>query len=278
MTWMPGGHNDWFSVNVAQPNFQLKINRPAANLYQDFDDAADDAAQLLFREWGNRPLYLALSGGIDSELTARILLKNKIPFTPVIVKIGTLNYLEVWYAEYWCHANNIEPVILSYTLDEFVKEIARLSPKLRQIKNYNQTPILLIYEYARKHGGCGIYCGGDINLDSDCNEFYCASLDFVSNLIDVGDHPTSFFMYTPELALSYVNQFDTKKTEQYNKISFYKVTPRPKIEYVQALRNTEQYQNIMNRIIALFKIDPFEMEYQKHWYGTKEQLMQDLQP
>jgi len=278
MTWMPGGHNDWFSVSVAEKHFQLKINRQATKLYQDFDVAANIAAQLLYKEWGDRPLYLALSGGIDSELVARILLTNKIPFIPVIVKIGTLNQLETWYAEYWCHSNNIVPVVLDYTLDEFAKQIARLSPKLRQIKNYNLTPTLLVYEYASKQGGHGIYCAGDVNLDSDRSEFYCASLDFVSNLVDVGKHPTSFFMYTPELALSYVNQFDVRKSEQYNKIAFYKVMPRPKIEYVQALRNTEQYQNIMNRIIALFKIDPFEMEYQKHWYGTKEQLMQDLQP
>lgn len=278
MTWMPGGADGWFSVNVSEASFQLKINRRATRLYQNFDDAADVAAKLLYNDWGNRPLYLALSGGIDSELTARILLKNKIPFTPVILKIGTLNQLETWYAEYWCHSNNIVPVILDYSLDEFAKEIARLSPKLRQIKNYNQAPILLIYEYAQQHGGCGIYCGGDINLDLDRNAFYCASLDFVSNLIDVGNHPTSFFMYTPELALSYVYQFNTNKTEQHNKIAFYKVSPRPKIEYVQALRNTEQYQNVIGKIITLFKVDPFEMEHQKHWYGTKEQLIQDLQP
>ena len=93
------------------------------------------AAQLLYQEWGDRPLYIALSGGVDSELTARIFVKNNIPFTPVIVKIDGLNNIETWYAEYWCHINNITPIILNYSIKEIIDHTARLSAKLTQIKN-----------------------------------------------------------------------------------------------------------------------------------------------
>jgi hypothetical protein len=275
MTWMLGGHNDWFSVMVGETDLHLRINHRASTLYQNFDDAADQAASLLYQQWGHRPLYLALSGGMDSELTARILLKNKIPFTPVILKIADLNALETWYAEYWCSKNKIAPVILHYSVDEFAQAMMRLSPKLQQIKNCYQTPTLLIYEYAQQFGGSCIYSGGDINLDPDCKKFYCHSLDFISNLVDPGLHPTSFFMYTPEIALSYINQFDTEQDEQYNKINFYQVLPRPKIDYIKAIENTKKLQDIKDKIFYIFKITGYK---QKYWYGTKEQLIQNLQP
>ena len=275
MTWMPGGHNNWFSISVDEPSFQLKINHRASVLYQNFDDAADNASHLLYKQWGHRPLYLALSGGIDSELTARILLKNKIPFVPVIVKIADLNAIETWYAEYWCSKNKIVPVILNYSIDEFAQAITRLAPKLCQIKNYYQTPALLIYEYAQKQGGVCIYSGGDINLDLDRKELYCCSLDFISNLVDPGKHPTSFFMYTPEIALSYINQFDIAQDEQYNKLRFYQVSPRPKIDYIQAIANTKKLQDTIDKVFYIFKITSYN---QKYWYGTKEQLVQNLQP
>lgn len=273
MTWMPGGHNNWFSVNVTEPSFQLKFNQRASTLYQNFDDAADHAAKLLYQHWGHRPLYLALSGGLDSELTARILLKNQIPFTPVILKIADLNALETWYAEYWCYKNKITPKILHYSIDEFAQAMMRLAPKLQQIKNYDQTPSLLIYEYAQQFGGSCIYAGGDINLDPDCKQFYCHSLDFISNLVDPGQHPTSFFMYTPEIALSYVNQFDTAQDEQYNKINFYQVTPRPKIDYIQNIVNNKKLQDVIDKIFYIFKLENYDS---RHWYGTKEQIIQDL--
>ena len=276
MTWMPGGYDDWFSVSVSEPNFRLRINSRASTLYHDFEEAADHAARLLYKEWGHQPLYLALSGGVDSEFVARILLKNKISFTPVILKIGTLNQLETWYAEYWCHANKIQPVILKYSVDDYVKQLARLSPKLQQIKNFFMVSVLLIYEYAHQAGGHGIFCGGDINLDG--KEFYCRSLDFASNLVDIGLHPTSFFMYTPELALSYVNQFDLSQSEQYNKLSFYQVSPRPKIDYTPFLTSNAQYIEMLVRISSILKTDPFDTDTQKYWYGTREQLIQTLQP
>lgn len=276
MTWMPGGYNDWFSVRITDLRFEFKINQPATQLYKNFEDAADIAAQLLYREWGNKPLYLALSGGIDSECTARILVKNKIPFTPVILKIGTLNKLEVWYAEYWCAINNKTPLILEYSIDDFAKEIAKFAPKLKYIRNYNLTPILLIYNYVHQQGGSCIYAAGDINLDLASNQFFCSSLDFVSNLINAGEHPTAFFMFTPEIALSYINQFDTSKSEQLNKIKFYGVSPRPKIDYVESMKEVPMIKETVYKLYCLFKEN--SIGDQRHWYGTKEQIIQALSP
>ena len=276
MTWLPGGYNDWFSVNLSEPNFCLRFNRRASVLYQDFDEAADQAAQLLYKEWGQRPLYVALSGGVDSELTARILLKNQIPFTPVILKIEDYNYLESWYAEYWCYTNNITPITINYSAEKFAEACVQYSEKLIKIKNCYQTPNMILNSYVEKLGGCCINSCGDINFDHERKEFYCATLDFTTNIVDIGAHPTSFFMYTPELALSYINQFDTTQTEQYNKLKFYKVSARPKIDYLLSLYdNNQQVSVVRNKLFFLFD---FEKHDEIHWYGTKEQIIQDLHP
>jgi len=276
MTWMPGGHNDWFSVSVDGPQFQVGFNRRASKLYKNFDDAADNAAQLLYKEWGHQPLYLALSGGVDSEFVARILLKNKIPFTPVILKIDSLNAIESQFALTWCNQNNITPVILNYTTQDLNNSFKLFFPKMLKIKHYHCTPMLTIYKYIETQGGHCIYCAGDINLDSDRKEFFHYHYDFIPNIVDVGKHPTSFFMYTPELALSYINQFNPAQPEQHNKLGFYQVEPRSKIDYIPLIPR-DQNNKTKDKLFYIFKTGNQEFDA-CHWYGTKEQIIQNLQP
>lgn len=273
MTWLPGGHNDWFSINLTGPSFKLRFNHPASYHEKNFDVVASTAAQLLASDWNDKPLYLAMSGGIDSELVARILYQNQIPFTPVILKIDKINELESWYAEYWCYQRNLTPVILNYTVEEYTDSLTKCFPTLHTLKNYYQTPILLIYDYVYRAGGYCLYAAGDINLNDKL--FYCESLDFISNIVDIGNHPTSFFMYTPELAWSYVNQFDNSTSEQYNKLKFYNVAPRPKINYINPLHEIPLVKDILHKLFYIFKLDKSSYE-PAHWYGTKDQLLQSL--
>ena len=274
--WLSGGHNNWFDISLDGPQFQLKINWPAEHLYTDFAQAANEAAQLLNQKWGDRPIYVALSGGLDSEYAAETLRRNNIPFTPIIVKIDNLNAIESWYAEYWCHRNGITPTVLTYSIDSYVEQVKLKWPQLTAVKNRYVTTVLICYEHAAANGGCCIYAAGDINLDSDRKEFFCKSLDFVSNIVNPGQHPTSFFMYTPELALSYVNQFDMNLSEQYNKLNFYGLAARPKIDYLPRIAQTQAYINLISNLNYLYRFEdqPWDAT---HWYGTKEQLMQDLQ-
>lgn len=275
MTWIPGGYNDWFSVNNSGSQFQVKFNRRASKLYENFDDAADHAAQLLYKEWGHRPLYLALSGGIDSEFTARILLRNKIPFTPVILKIETINNIETIFADQWCEKNNIAADIIKITLDELSNSTKKFFPYINQLKNYYPTPMFDIYDYVETKNGHCICSMGDINLDNSRKEFFHCNYDFTSNIVNNGRHPTSFFMYTPELALSYINKFNMSKDEQCNKLEFYQVSPRSKYNYNLILPPIDQ--DTLNKLWYIFKIK-IEKFDRYHWYGTKEQIIQNLQP
>jgi hypothetical protein len=133
----------------------------------------------------------------------------------------------------------------------------------------------MLYDYVNQHNGHLIYGAADMNPEH--NQFYCYSLDFISDLIDVGDHPTSFFMYTPELALSYVYQFDMLQDEQYNKLRFYNVSPRPKIDFINNLVTHPVVSKTIDKLAYIANHDNKNFN-NRHWYGTKEQIMQSLSP
>jgi len=275
--WLPGGYNNWYSVSVDGAKFQLKFNHGASERYSNFDYAANRAALLLKQQWSNKPLYLALSGGIDSECVANVLLRNQIEFTPVILKIESLNAIETWYAEYWCRKNNIVPVILEYTINDLCNSMIKFFPKLYAFKNYEQTPIMIVFDYVEQQGGHCIYSAGDINLEPGTDQFFCKSLDFISDIVGKGRHPSAFFMYTPELALSYINKFDTSLDEQYNKLNFYGVSPRPKVDYLSSISSHDKFNEVRTKLLQMFKTDIYEFDA-RHWYGTREQIIQQLQP
>ena len=274
MTWLTGGHDNWFSISLEDPSFQLQFNRRAQTLYSEFTQAADVAVRLLYQDWKHRPLYLAMSGGIDSEFVADTLYRNNIPFIPIILKIENFNCHESWYADYWCYQHHVQPVVLEYSMPMFLDAMVRFFPMLTKIKQNAQTPMLIIYDWVTQQNGHCIYGAGDINLKE--NQFYCSCLDFISNIIYQDRHPTSFFMYTAELALSYISKFDIALDEQYNKLSFYGVSPRPKIDYISSFDNNADFIALRSKLCYVCKYPNNYNTY--HWYGTQQQIIQNLQP
>jgi len=274
MTWIPGGHDNWFSISLDGPTFELKFNQHASKLHTDFDSVADVAANLLYQQWNDRPLYLAMSGGIDSEFVANTLYRNNIPFVPVILKIENYNSTESWFAEHWCYRHCIQPTILNYSMPMYLDAMAKFFPNLVKIKQPSQTAMMIIYNWITQQDGVCIYGAGDINLQD--GKFFCNSLDFISTVVYNDRHPVPFFMYTPELALCYVSKFDITISEQYNKLNFYGVPARPKFDYIDSLHRLPEHKIQIGKLVTLCKFpldfDPY------HWYGTQEQLMRDLQP
>lgn len=275
MTWNTAGRNGWFSVTMDEPEFAVRFDQRATILYQDFQQVLDISVQQLYQDWNDATLYLALSGGIDSELIAQALRRNKIPFVPVILKIAGINQREYCYAENWCEKHNIKPVILDITITEYCDAMAKFYKKLQNLKDFTQAQILILYEHVNQQGGYLIYGAADINQDQD--RFYCCSLDFISDLVDVGHHPTSFFMYTPELALSYIWQFDMTKDEQDNKLRFYDLPPRPKIDYTVPLIDFPEVVQTLSKMIHISKYD-YKKYLSRHWYGTRNQIIESLMP
>jgi hypothetical protein len=263
-TWHPAGHNDWCSVNLTPDRFALQVNSPATEEL-DFHSACDYNAQTLYKDWGNRPLYLGLSGGVDSELIADVFVRNQIPFVPFILKIQNINDLESWYAEHWCWRNQMKPVIYHMTMQEFEQDCL---PLLAKISNTHQTGIIIplwMANHVASQDGYLITGVGELNWDLHQQTFYSNTVDYVLNLFDAGKHPSGFFSYTPEFVLSYIKQFDIALNEQYNKVKFYQVPARPKFNWTSELCSF----STKTRIVISAFIKKFANS-QRHEFGDQQ--------
>jgi hypothetical protein len=268
-TWYPAGHNNWCSVNLTPECFAFKVNNPvAADL--DFYSACDYTAKKLYSDFSNRQLYLSLSGGLDSELVADTFIRNQIPFIPVIVKIGHINIAESWYAEYWCNKNNVKPIVINLTTKDYEEILKKyLVSTLRHTHQIGCIGNFYVADFVQALGGYCVTGVGDINQDND--QFYINTVDFSLNIFKPNQHPTGFFMYTPEIALAYILQFDPLQDEQYNKLSFYNISPRPKIDW------TFEVIHMSERISTMLKTWMKKVpKSQPHWFGNKQNVINIL--
>jgi hypothetical protein len=268
-TWYPAGHNDWCSVNLTPEQFSFRVNKPVSQEL-DFQSACDYTAKKLYLDWNDRSLYISLSGGLDSELVADTFVRNQIPFVPVIVKIGDLNSIESWYAEYWCYKNKITPIVKNLTITDYEEVVKKylLSP-LRHTRQLGIICNFYAADFVQDLGGYLLTGVGDINQEHDL--FYCNTVDFSFDIFLPGQHPTGFFMYTPELVLSYINQFDSTVNEQYNKLKFYNVLPRPKDDWTKKVLNSSDRMHTLYRIWSTNVLDA-----QPYWFGNKQDVINIL--
>lgn len=267
-TWYPAGHNGWCSVSLSSERFAFQVNNPATKEL-DFQSACDFTAQTLYQEWGSRPLYLSLSGGLDSEVIAATFVRNHIPFIPIILRVGDLNAAESWYAEYWCHQHSIDPMIKTLNIANYENVVKKYLLVLRDTHQTGIVANLYLADEIQALGGYYVNGVGDINQDQD--QFYCNIVDFALDVFRPGQHPTGFFMYTAELVLAYIKMFDITVNEQYNKLKFYNVSPRPKIDWAQQLKYSTE------RLAAMFGIWYKHVpNSQPHQFGNKQHVINVL--
>lgn len=128
--------NDWIQTNIAtkkpDEDFRLAMKlHPFSRV--SFDEACDKAARDIYELYGEP--YLALSGGKDSIMCAKVFLRNGIPFKPVTVVVSDapLFHYDQMYAVEFCKQNNLKQEIIEVTSVEamrlYVKNIYPLGGK-----------------------------------------------------------------------------------------------------------------------------------------------------
>lgn len=244
------GHNKWIKCNptITEP-FSMDFVPAKPVLPFSFQRAADYTAKLINVRYKN--LYLCLSGGIDSEYAATVLIRNEIPFIPVIVD-ADFSRTEVQYAYKFCSSRNIVPHVLDYTgpsgHHKLLKELAALAFQLKVPMDFGLIPNLV----GKQLPDANIITGyGDpipVNINSaigNVSEFY--DHDYYLHLS--GDHPGAFFSYTPELLHAMIRDVDTTKNVQDAKQQLYGIGWRPKAEpFFYELYQTNEIQLIVARI------------------------------
>lgn len=105
-----------------------------------------------------KPLYLCLSGGIDSEVMALAFIEAKIPFKVLTLKHQTdTNIHDISYAERFCQDNNLEQIFVEFDPSTFYQ---------KYISDYRSVSIfrylqLLILETVESLGGTAVLGGGE---------------------------------------------------------------------------------------------------------------------
>lgn len=235
---------DGLGARTGKENLKVAFNKRAKTLL-DFDLACDQVAEEIYDSSKN--LYLALSGGSDSEYVATCLVRNNIPFTPLIIDYknyqGKYPQYELWYANQWCKKHQIAPKIVEldkYPLSENEKQnYNKIKPRL---PNGTITSGFLHLLMEELDGN--LVTGSQLEYYPDheqmtylepqlgnYNGFVMEESDYYLEIIQQDRHPWAFFYRSPEVMSSFVNAWDCNLTMQENKAAIYKTSPRPKFGY-----------------------------------------------
>lgn len=159
----------------------------------------------------DKPIYVLLSGGIDSELVARILLKMGVKFKALTLKHeeGT-NGHETRYADWFCNHYKIEQVLVPINISNFItdgyKKYVEQGYRATKIYYYQQ---LFLLEKLEELGGFGIGGAYEQIYHTFNNQIHLKfNPSYVMPMQWCKDHNTNhqlwFYLETPELVASWM--------------------------------------------------------------------------
>lgn len=243
--------------------------KPNEFVEMSFHEAADVTARKIYAKYPK--LYLALSGGADSDYVFRCLTRNNIPFEPILVRTSG-NTQELAYAFHLCKMHNIKPIVLELP-DADILEIY-FEKVVKGISGYGLycIPALLACNYAKEHDGVLII--GEHMLDTDkrngnitpgMNEW-----DFYNELFVGEKYNIPFFNYTTELCYAMTKSIPENKTIDEFKWSLYNIDYRPIFDYT--FNKTFEVATQKMKSFRRGSPDP-------HFgLGTKEEFLSFLEP
>jgi len=222
--------NNWFCTNLYSRDttnyndFKLFI-KPYQFKDIPFIQACRKQAKFLHEQHGK--LYLAFSGGMDSEFILKTFNELHLPITPILIETP-YNVLESTWAKLYCTRNNITVEVISLTGEQFINEL-----KVRTVDR--GLPILLsgipsyISDYIGKDNYLLTGYGDPFNDKHDrIIDFKFTEWDYYLD-VHAPQHPSSFFNYSLEVFYSLIKNFDYKLPLQEAKAKLYEIDIRDKI-------------------------------------------------
>ena len=234
-------HNDWFKTNVkyhvtGEKKFAVHL-KPYQFNPLSFHSAAKMTAELLYGQHKN--IYLAYSGGLDSEFILKTFIENGIPITPVIV-LTPHNHIESCYAFRFCRRYSLTPVVLEYTEKQLLEAI--YYNILLKVNHFAPTcacfiHMILVMKYAEKNNGV-MLCGEHPVSDQGKNEFHSTlgndmsfeSGPFYYHALSETAHPSAFYYHTLEIFYAILKELDYSVHVNDAKTKLFGLEYRPKIE------------------------------------------------
>ena len=234
------GQKGWLKTNLVKGDltspFTIEFNLTESIQKLSFQEAGDYTAKIIASKYNN--LHLCLSGGLDSEYVAKVLVRNKIPFTPVIL-LTQHNSLEAWYAYKFCHDNAVTPTVLDVrSINEnfsLVKSLLSKSAKL-QVPPHPSLVSNVIAEMLPDDAHLITGFGESIDNSKEFNNVVgniaiINDWDFYFELEYRDQHPGAFLTYTPEIFYAQNFEINENNNSQLAKAEMYTLLPRPKFWY-----------------------------------------------
>lgn len=229
---------------IFNENFEVTLSSQCDSVVP-FQQACDEVAITIANKFDN--LFLTMSGGCDSEHVANVLLRNKIPFTPLLLTYEKVTHndqrYERWFAKHWCRKNNIKP--LEIDISDYLNSQAdhnrfiEVKPRLF----YGLTTHGAFIDIVKKYNG-HVITGMQLEYYPDYDQmqylepqlgnyvgFVMQESDGYIDVLDPEHHPWAFYYWSPKILASFVNAWDTSLNMQENKAAIYGVSPRPKMSY-----------------------------------------------
>jgi hypothetical protein len=253
--------NDWFKHNLANrltdPSCNLKITiNPGQYTKMSFDEACDYTAKQIYKDLGPS-LYLALSGGYDSEFVLRVFQRNNIPIIPIVVMTGG-NQKEAEYAFKACPDPALIGINEQIVLKTYYTEI------YQKLNSYgiHSVPALLCGQYAQERGG-NLVVGEHI---IDGTTFRVNDWDFYNDVL-LTNKTAEFFIYTPEVVYAMTYEM-TEDSEQQWKDKLYKLKSRP----IHSYQYTKAFDTVLKDINSKRQCHPNP----SHLFGNKNQMLDQM--
>lgn len=253
---------------------------PCASQPKSFDIEMAVAAKKIANA-ATKPIYVAMSGGIDSELVARTMVQEKIPFTPLILKYDNdVNKMDIAYAFEFCKQHNLTPEVPTLDIVSFFQGSVE-TPYI--LANCAHIMHMHLMRYAASKGGMAVIAVGEQRYERIDGKIVIpvpieriAVTHFMQ--AEQVEGVSAFYCYTPELMLSILLEAKAHGFENMDKFAhnikdtlYHKFWPdlthRPKYS---GFENVEQERLKAQRIlrkkygskVAKYTIPIFEFEHQ----------------
>jgi len=281
------------SVETPYPehDFEIYLNPKGPTKIVSIEVAAKNVAEDICQTYKNKKLFLAMSGGIDSEYVAVILKKMSLAFIPLIVEIEEYNQLDTWWAHRWCKENKVEPVIIKITLIEYSSKILELTKKYYTKRAQGASVAYYCSKVALENNGVLLGGGGthelyipDPIMPKEAKDptlknktgYLFNEVDLIKHLV-INDMPIMFFNWNAEITLSYIAARDPQLTTEENRFKLFNCPLRPKIG---VLGDYSKFSHIKDPIIEKTVLTS-QISYglggsDSYYLGTTEYLMELL--
>lgn len=182
------------------------VFKPVTRPFGPWKEELIRTAQLI-RNSTSKPLYLCLSGGIDSEVMALAFIEAGIPFTAFTLRhIGGTNNHDISFAIRFCKKHNIDQMFIDidpYTYFEKYLTEYRTTNIFKYLQLFMLETIENLGGYAVIGAGEQIYYTVNEKIHIKYDPAYTLPLDWCKK--NNTEHTTMFHLHNPELLASYMS-------------------------------------------------------------------------